>query len=129
MSANCCYLRPPGITLPARPTAKIKNDIRAQLQTSRPELFKQLKYSSVEFGKVLDGRIISIEARHPLVMGKADRGDVLFQPPSERGFPDAEETVDQVSRCHSRFDGAGRTLFWAISHFYATNGECTAVSY
>jgi hypothetical protein len=63
---------------------------------------------------VLDGRIISIEARHPLVMGKADRGDVLFQPPSERGFPDAEETVDQVSRGHSRFDGAGRTLFWAI---------------
>src|SRR6516162_4834359 len=68
-------------------------------------------------------------ARHLLVVRKADRGDVLFQPPSERGFPDAEETVDQVSRCHNRCDGAGRTLFWAIRQICDKRGtrRCVAL--
>ena len=72
----------------------------AQLQTPGPDLFKLFRNSPIEFWEMLDGSIIAIQARHPLVMREADGRHGLREPAGERRLADAEKPVDQVSCRH-----------------------------
>jgi len=74
---------PQGVAVPARPTTEIEHDVDAHLQTSGPDFFQLFRHSSAEFLKVLDRRIIAVQACHPFVMRKADGRDALLELPSE----------------------------------------------
>jgi hypothetical protein len=77
----------------------------------------QLGDTVVEFLKLINGRIVAIERRHPFAVTEADGGQLSLQPPSEGGFPGTDVSVDQVSGWHiavptGRHIRMGRMTLW-----------------
>jgi len=64
--------RPYLVPLAPRPETEIKDDIQTEFHASSPAIVDQLRYTLVEFRKLIDGRIIAIQTRHPFVMTEAN---------------------------------------------------------
>ena len=92
--------RPYLIPLAPRPETEIKYNIQTEFHASCPVIVDQLRYTVVELRKLIDGRIIAIQMRHPLIMTEANGRQLLLQSPCKGGLSRTDVSMDQVRDWH-----------------------------